>query len=303
MARHSPRTAKIEARARRSGRSAPAPGDRGRGASSRGGHALPGKCIRLLLALTSRFSSAAGQRPCVRPPTAPFCRRRPPPLPAWATSPVLLAIWAGLQEGVRACASVSSNGSASNVLPRSWLKRQTTPRPPKTRPSRRPPSAALAGPRTIAALDMGGQTITPRPVTADFINKCFKIVAGALVWRERPASHFPYRAGDRAIFNARFAGIRPAFAWRVSCQTFSWLASCMHRADRLGTPACSVRTWLSPPTSAKSGGCSRLCSSATRKAGICLRMINGRNAQKAAIRRPLAERIRIDPKRHCPNPS
>ena len=69
---------------------------------------------------------------------------------------------------------------------------------------------------------MGRQTITPRPVPADFINKCFEIVTGALVWRERPASHFPYRAGDRAIFNARFAGIRPAFAWRVSCQTLSW---------------------------------------------------------------------------------
>ena len=154
--------------------------------------------------------------------TAPFCRRRPPPLPAWAASPAPFSQFGlGSQEGVRACASVSSNGSASNVLPRSWLKRQTTPRPPKTRPSRRPPSAALAGPRTIAALDMGGQTITPRPVTAD-INKCFEIVAGTLVWRERPASHFPYRAGDRAIFNARFAGIRPAFAWRDSCQTFSW---------------------------------------------------------------------------------
>lgn len=72
---------------------------------------------------------------------APFCRRRPPPLPAWAAS-----------------------------------------RPPKTRPSRRPPSAALAGPRTIAALNMGRQTITQRPVPADFINECFEIVAGALVW-------------------------------------------------------------------------------------------------------------------------
>jgi hypothetical protein len=86
-------------------------------------------------------------------------------------------------------------------------------------------------PRTITALDMGRQTITPRPVPTDFINKCFEIVAGALVWRERPASHFPYRAGDRAIFNARFAG----HSARVRLASFVpdvlvVLASCMHRA-------------------------------------------------------------------------
>ena len=48
---------------------------------------------------------------------------------------------------------------------------------------------------------MGRRQQTEPPVPATYIRECFHVRDGALVWRERPASHFPERPDDVTRFN------------------------------------------------------------------------------------------------------
>ena len=56
---------------------------------------------------------------------------------------------------------------------------------------------------------MGRRRQTEPPVPPSFLREAFAIRDGVLIWRERPASHFPNRRADHQHFNSLFAG-KPA---------------------------------------------------------------------------------------------
>ena len=56
---------------------------------------------------------------------------------------------------------------------------------------------------------MGRKQQTEPPVPPEFVKQCFAIRQdGQLIWRERPAEHFPHRRADHACFNSQRAGER-----------------------------------------------------------------------------------------------
>ena len=75
-------------------------------------------------------------------------------------------------------------------------------------------------PATAGIEGMGRSRQTEPPLPPSFLLECFTVGdnSGALLWRQRPASHFPERVEDRANFNARFAG-KPA-GFEINGETF-----------------------------------------------------------------------------------
>jgi hypothetical protein len=59
---------------------------------------------------------------------------------------------------------------------------------------------------------MGRSRLSQPPVPVEYVQQCFEVSDGALVWKERPREHFSARPEDHARFNAMFAGKPSGFS-------------------------------------------------------------------------------------------